>query len=241
MVSTTGLLLALLSLLSRSNAYSPSLRSIRTSTSTTRTNAEVKDQIDPRKYGYSARVVRPSATESKTTAAASITPAAVPTASVAVSVVLPEPIVAVPVAIPKTEIAEDTGLLGAAQVGFDILFNRMKEGDDFKQALADAMAGASYNVLDANHKIDALIDSAPCVVFSWTVSPFSTKAKKLLDKMGCQYKAVELNQPWSEGNPIRAALGRRVGRTSVPMVFVGGITLNPNPTLNPDPTLNPYE
>ena len=213
----TGLLLALLSLLSRTDAYSSSLRSIRTTTrtSTITINAEVKDQIDPRKYGYSARVVRPSTAASTSTPP--ITPEVVSTVSVTVQ---PEPIVTV--AISKPEVAEDPGLLGAAQIGFDILFNRIKEGDNFKQALADAMAGASYNVMDANHKIDALIDSAPCVVFSWTVSPFSTRAKKLLDQIGCTYKAVELNQPWSEGNPIRAALGRRVGRTSVPMVFVGG-------------------
>ena len=203
MVPTKGLFLALLSVLSRSDAYSSSWRSMQTSASTTRTNAEVKDQIDPRKYGYSARVVRPSSTES-TSPSAPITSAVMPTIS------------------KEPEIAEDPGLLGAVQVGFDILFNRMKEGDDFKQALADAMAGSSFDVLDANHKIDTFIDSAPCVVFSWTVSPFSTKAKKLLDQMGCQYRAVELNQPWSEGNAIRAALGRRVGRTSVPMVFIGG-------------------
>lgn len=31
------------------------------------------------------------------------------------------------------------------------------------------------------------------------------------------------DQPWSDGNPIRSALGRKVGRTSVPAIFVNGV------------------
>ena len=34
--------------------------------------------------------------------------------------------------------------------------------------------------------------------------------------------APRLDDPWSEGNPLRAELGRMVGRTSVPCVFIGG-------------------
>ena len=32
-----------------------------------------------------------------------------------------------------------------------------------------------------------------------------------------------IDQPWSDGNPIRSALGRRVGRTSVPAIFINGV------------------
>lgn len=31
------------------------------------------------------------------------------------------------------------------------------------------------------------------------------------------------DQPWSDGNPIRSALGRRIGRTSVPAIFINGV------------------
>jgi len=117
---------------------------------------------------------------------------------------------------------EDEGFFQAITLGVNVIVKRMSEGDDFKQAFADALAGPTLDVVDANHKIDALIDAHPCVVFSWTVSPFSTKAKALLDQMGVTYHAVELDKPWKDGNPLRAALGRRVGRTSVPAVFING-------------------
>jgi glutaredoxin len=105
---------------------------------------------------------------------------------------------------------------------FNIFLQGMKTGDGFKQSLADALAGPELDLAAANAKISSLISSAPCVIFSWSVSPFSTKAKKYLDDIGVKYTAVELDRPWSEGNPIRAALGRRVGRTSVPAIFIGG-------------------
>lgn len=31
------------------------------------------------------------------------------------------------------------------------------------------------------------------------------------------------DQPWSDGNPLRSALGRRIGRTSVPAIFIDGV------------------
>ena len=39
---------------------------------------------------------------------------------------------------------------------------------------------------------------------------------------GVEPKCVELDQPFSKGNPLRAELGRLVGRTSVPAIFIGG-------------------
>jgi len=41
--------------------------------------------------------------------------------------------------------------------------------------------------------------------------------------MNSNVKIVRLDDPWSEGNPMRAALGKKVGRTSVPFVFINGI------------------
>ena len=40
--------------------------------------------------------------------------------------------------------------------------------------------------------------------------------------MGADVKIVRLDDPWSEGNPMRAQLGKMVGRTSVPFVFING-------------------
>ncbi len=33
---------------------------------------------------------------------------------------------------------------------------------------------------------------------------------------------MRLDDPWEEGNPIRAELGKMVGRSSVPAIFIGG-------------------
>lgn len=109
-----------------------------------------------------------------------------------------------------------------AKTSYGIFSKRLSEGDDFKQALADTLAGPDLDVAEANAKIDEIISSHPCVVFGWSLSPFSKKAVRYLDSMGVDMKIVDLDKPWEEGNPIRAALGRRVGRTSVPFIFVGG-------------------
>jgi glutaredoxin 3 len=43
-----------------------------------------------------------------------------------------------------------------------------------------------------------------------------------MDASGFDYTVVRLDDPWDEGNKIRAEIGKMVGRTSVPMVFIGG-------------------
>jgi glutaredoxin 3 len=93
--------------------------------------------------------------------------------------------------------------------------------DGFKQALADAIAG-EYDRAAADAEISKKVASAPVVVFSWTRSPASKKAKELLALAKVKPLVVELDQPWSAGNPIRAELGRRTGYTSVPSIWIGG-------------------
>ena len=59
-------------------------------------------------------------------------------------------------------------------------------------------------------------------MFTWEKSPSCVKAIEAFDDMGVEYKVVPLDNPWSEGNPMRAELGKLVGRTSVPFVFIEG-------------------
>lgn len=102
------------------------------------------------------------------------------------------------------------------------LFQQSKsEGYDFKQSTATAIAG-SYDVTDVQSKINDYVASAPCVMFTWEASPSCKKAIKYLDVAGATYTIVRLDNPWSEGNPIRAELGKKVGRSSVPAIFLGG-------------------
>merc|ERR1719181_444271 len=88
------------------------------------------------------------------------------------------------------------------------------------------MAGP-YDREAAAVEIDTLVASAPVVIFTWEVSPFSKKALQWLEVAGFSddsalLKNVVLDKPWSEGNPLRAELGRRTGKTSVPSVWING-------------------
>jgi glutaredoxin 3 len=104
---------------------------------------------------------------------------------------------------------------------FQLFQKSRSEGYDFKQSAAIAIAG-KYDAVEVQDKIKESIASAPCVMFTWEASPACKKAIKYLDIAGATYKIVRLDDPWSEGNPIRAELGKMVGRSSVPVIFMGG-------------------
>jgi glutaredoxin len=105
--------------------------------------------------------------------------------------------------------------------GYETFQKAKGEGYNFKQSVAIALAG-DYDEESVKAKIQEEIDSAPVVMFTWEASPACKKAIKYLDIAGASYKIVRLDNPWSEGNPIRAELGKRVGRSSVPCIFIGG-------------------
>lgn len=113
------------------------------------------------------------------------------------------------------------GLVSSIQKSFEIAQKSASEGADFKQIIADVLAG-EYDADAVNAKLDELIASAPAVMFIWEASPFSKKAIRAMEMMGADVKIVRLDDPWDEGNPMRAELGKRVGRTSVPCIFIGG-------------------
>ena len=92
---------------------------------------------------------------------------------------------------------DDGNLLNGLTAGFKIFRKGITGGDSFKQSVADALAGPELDLKAATDRIDAYIKSAPVVIFSWTVSGFSTKAKKYLDSIGATYEAVELGEPSS--------------------------------------------
>ena len=96
-------------------------------------------------------------------------------------------------------------------------------GSGFKQIIADVFAG-DYDAADVNAQLDELIASAPCVVFIWQASPFSKKALRCLQEVAgvTNMRVVRLDDPWEAGNKMRAELGKRTGRTSVPSIWIGG-------------------
>ena len=89
-----------------------------------------------------------------------------------------------------------------------------------KQFLADRVAG-EYDEPAVRSRLDGYVSDHAVVVFSFTSCPFCKKAKELLEAKGASFEVVELDED-GEGAAMRAQLGRRTGRTSVPSVFIGG-------------------
>jgi glutaredoxin len=107
------------------------------------------------------------------------------------------------------------------QTSFRIFAESQQEGAGYKQIIANVLAG-DYDQEQVTAKANELINSAPCVMFTWKNSPSCKSAIQAMDVCGSDYTAIPLDDPWNEGNEIRAALGKMVGRTSLPMVFIGG-------------------
>jgi len=90
----------------------------------------------------------------------------------------------------------------------------------FKQWAADRAAG-NFDVEAVDARLEREVSSPGVVMFSFTSCPFCRKAKAVLDEEGAKYRVIELDID-EDGYPLRARLGRRVGRTSVPAIFING-------------------
>jgi glutaredoxin 3 len=111
----------------------------------------------------------------------------------------------------------------------DSLANQFSEfmatyGYSFKQFVADIVAGSDYDKVAVNAEIDAFIQDNAVAMFSFSTCPFCRRAKDALEERGIAYKAMELDElPGdNQGNIIRAELGRKTKRTSVPSIFIKG-------------------
>mmetsp|Transcript_1449 Transcript_1449/g.3123 ORF Transcript_1449/g.3123 Transcript_1449/m.3123 type:complete len:212 (-) Transcript_1449:186-821(-) len=109
------------------------------------------------------------------------------------------------------------------QTSIRIVQESQKDGASFTQLMANVLAG-DYDAKVIGAKIDEEIQQSPCVMFTWERSPSCVKALEAFEQMGItsQVKVVRLDDPWDQGNPVRAEIGKRVGKSSVPMIFIGG-------------------
>ena len=75
-------------------------------------------------------------------------------------------------------------------------------------------------------QIDADVCSAPVVIYTYALSPFSTEALAFLDETGCRYEKIELGLEWFLLGGVasfkRAELLARHGISSLPHAFIGG-------------------
>ena len=64
------------------------------------------------------------------------------------------------------------------------------------------------------------------VIYTYSLSPFSSEATAFLDATGCKYKQITLGPEWflldGDASALRAELLERTGQSSLPHVFVGG-------------------
>lgn len=101
------------------------------------------------------------------------------------------------------------GLLTKVQAG--------QQDPDYEEQVAKATA-----------EIELEMESAPVVVYTYDLSPFSWETKSLLDSLNVEYKEVSLGKEWfpgfinEGGAQKRAALLEMTGQSSLPHVFVGG-------------------
>ena len=123
--------------------------------------------------------------------------------------------------LPSPCLQADEGPLASVQSAFATYQRSQAEGMDFKQSVADAIAG-EYDRDAITAEVEAVAVASPLVLFTWEASPACKKAINLLAETGATPTIVRLDDPWSEGNVRRAALGRLTGKSSVPSIWIGG-------------------
>jgi glutaredoxin 3 len=89
-----------------------------------------------------------------------------------------------------------------------------------KQALVQSLAG-DYDATAIRAQLNGWIAQEPVLMLSFQTCPFCIKAKSILDEKKAKYHVVELDVH-PNGKAIRAELGKMLGRTSVPAIFING-------------------
>lgn len=112
-------------------------------------------------------------------------------------------------------------MLTDLKMRFRIFQESSAAGNDVKQTLANVLAG-DYDEDKIRSEVNAIVASESCVIFTWENSPSCVSTVKAMEITGAKYKNVRLDDPWEKGNPIRAELGKMVGKSSVPCIFIGG-------------------
>ena len=107
------------------------------------------------------------------------------------------------------------------------LISQTSSATSFKQAIADYVAG-DYDSYVIDSMIDDYIMNNRVVIFSWLNCPFCKKTKTIFSELEPKPNVmiVELDEGDLKdsgiGKQIRAQLGKRTGRTSLPSVWING-------------------
>jgi len=84
----------------------------------------------------------------------------------------------------------------------------------------------SYDEEEVRVEIEETANSAPCVIYTYGLSPFSTEALSVLESTGCKFETVQLGLEWfalgPKGSATRVEMRKMYGQGSLPHVFIGG-------------------
>ena len=94
---------------------------------------------------------------------------------------------------PASSRAADSGGLLEAGSGFQELLRPLYKAESKVQA-------GSYDQQAVRSAIQREIKENPVVVYSYTLSPFCTDAKAILDSAGARFKTIELGAEWIPGS-----------------------------------------
>ena len=133
--------------------------------------------------------------------------------------------------VEKSSVVDEKGRVGEPMEwseanSFANKFSELISGNDigygFKQAVADLIAG-DYDEASVKKEVDSFVEENSIAMFSFSTCPFCRRAKDFLDEKGVKYSVLELDElEGNKGNEIRAILGKKTKRTSVPSIFIGG-------------------
>jgi len=133
--------------------------------------------------------------------------------------------------VEKSSVIDEKGRMGEPMEWSerDSVANKFSEfiasndiGYNFKQFVADIIAG-EFDRDQVKTEIDDFVKDYPVAMFSFSTCPFCRRAKDFFEENQIPYQSLELDElPGNRGNEIRAMLGRKTRRTSVPSIFIGG-------------------
>lgn len=124
---------------------------------------------------------------------------------------------------PQIDVKEPSSAIVAAGKGMPALSSIFNLEADLQALVLNL---GSYDEEEVKEEIASTVASAPVVVYTYPLSPFSTEVVSILDSTGCNYKNVELGLEWfalgPKGSATRVELRKLYGQGSLPHVFIGG-------------------
>lgn len=128
-----------------------------------------------------------------------------------------------PPALEPIDVKEPSPVLKAAGSGMALLGPVFAAEADLQAAVTNL---GSYDEAEVQTEISQTIRSAPVVIYTYGLSPFSTEALAVLESTGCKFENIQLGAEWfalgAKGSATRVELRKMYGQGSLPHIFIGG-------------------